>query len=263
MSVWVRAFVAPRMLGLHAVAIVLTAAAVLLGIWQYGAWQHHREDTAAELAHAPAKPLDAVLTSDAPFPGNAVGQPVSFAGAWLPRSTVYVADRDLHGRRGVWAVTPVVVCPSGSGCGTAPAVLVVRGWAPKVADAPAPPTGPVRVTGWLQPGEGSGMGDPNPRDDVLPELRIADALQHVRQDLYGGYVIAQEVSTSSADGGGSTGGGLEAVTPDSLPKPSSFTALRNLLYALEWWGFGGFAVFLWWRWYRDEVSRVTGVPSSA
>jgi surfeit locus 1 family protein len=52
------------------------------------------------------------------------------------------------------------------------------------------------------------------------------------------------------------------VTPDSLPKPSSFTALRNLLYALEWWGFGGFAVFLWWRWYRDEVSRVTGVPSS-
>jgi surfeit locus 1 family protein len=257
-SVWVRAFVAPRMLGLHAVAIVLTTAAVLLGVWQYGAWQHHREDTAAQLAHAPAKPLDAVLTSDAPFPADAVGQPVSFAGAWLPRGTVYVADRVLHGRRGVWAVTPVAVCPSGSGCGTAPAVLVVRGWAPTAADAPPPPTGPVRVTGWLQPGEGSGTDDPNPRDDVLPELRIADALQHVRQDLYGGYVIAQEVSPGST-----RGGALAPVTPDSLPGPSSFTALRNLLYALEWWVFGGFAVFLWWRWYRDEVSRVTGVPSNA
>ena len=57
--------------------------------------------------------------------------------------------------------------------------------------------------------------------------------------------------------------GLSAVTPASLPKPPSFTSLRNLLYALEWWVFAGFAVFVWWRWCRDEVSRVTGVPSSA
>jgi surfeit locus 1 family protein len=255
-SVWVRAFVAPRMLGLHALAIVLTAAAVLLGIWQYGAWAHHREDTASQLANAAARPLDDVLTSDAPYPGDAVGQPVTFSGVWLPRSTVYVADRDLHGRRGVWAVTPVAVCPAGSACAKAPAMLVVRGWVPKVADAPAPPTGPVQVTGWLQPGEGSGLGDLNPHDDVIPEMRIADALQHVDQDLYGGYVIARQVSPGSTDG-------VHPVTPDSLPAPSSFTAVRNLLYAFEWWIFGGFAVFLWWRWYRDEVTRVTGVPSSA
>ena len=65
------------------------------------------------------------------------------------------------------------------------------------------------------------------------------------------------------------------MTPASLPKAETFTALRNLLYAIEWWVFGGFAVFLWWRWCRDElerqrlvmevgdpqVSQVTGVPS--
>jgi hypothetical protein len=28
-----------------------------------------------------------------------------------------------------------------------------------------------------------------------------------------------------------------------------------LLYALEWWVFGGFAVFLWWRWCSDELKR--------
>ena len=47
-------------------------------------------------------------------------------------------------------------------------MLVVRGWTPTVADAPPPPTGPVDVTGWLQPGEGSGVADPDPTDDVIP-----------------------------------------------------------------------------------------------
>jgi cytochrome oxidase assembly protein ShyY1 len=250
---------APRLWGLHALAALATTAAVLLGLWQYDAWGSRRDDQAMSLADAPAKPLSRVMSADDAFPGDAVGQPVELGGRWLPRSTIYVADRVLHGRRGVWAVTPVEVCPDGGGtCPGAPAVLVVRGWAPTVRDAPPPPTGPVRVTGWLQPGEGSGTTDPDPADDVIPELRIADAIQHVDQDLYGGYVIAKVVSTSSTNGGS-----LAPVTPGSLPKAETFTALRNLLYAIEWWVFGGFAVFLWWRWCRDEVARVTQVPSNA
>lgn len=243
------------MVALHVVAVLAVVATVLLGRWQYGAWQHGREDQAAARVDVAPKPLNAVLTSDEPFPGDAVGQPVRVTGRWLPRSTVYVSDRTVDGRRGVWAVTPVAVCGRSTDCRTAPAVLVVRGWAPRVADAPAAPSGAVRLTGWLQPGEGSGAPDPNPSDDVLPELGIADALQHVDQDLYGGFVIAKNIS------GGR--GHLTAVTPSSLPKASATTSLRNLLYALEWWVFGGFAVYAWWRWCRDEVGRVTGVPSSA
>ncbi len=242
------------MLALHALAVFATTATVLLGLWQYGAWQHGREEQTNSLVNVPAKPLDSVLTSDQPFPGTAVGQPVELAGRWLPGSTIYVADRVQSGRRGVWAVTPVAVCGTGSSCRRAPAMLVVRGWAPSVQAAPAAPTGRVRLTGWLQPGEGSGVADPDPTDDVIPEMRVADAIQHVDQDLYGGYVIARSPVAST---------GLSAVTPASLPKPASFTSLRNLLYALEWWVFAGFAVFVWWRWCRDEVSRVTGVPSSA
>lgn len=252
----------PRMLGLHLLTLVALAATVLLGMWQFGVWQHHREDTALSLVHAKPVPLDSVLTSDAPFPAAGVGRPVSFAGTWLPSSTLYVTDRVLHGRRGVWAVTPVAVCAPEEACGKKPAILVVRGWARSVAAAPAPPRGRVRVTGWLQPGEGTGLTDPDPRDDLLPELRIASAIQHVDQDLYGGYVIAKRVSPASATGGGpASGPGLQAVTPASLPQPSSTTALRNLLYALQWWVFTGFAVFLWVRWCRDEVTRVTGVGS--
>ncbi len=261
------------MLVLHVLAVAATTAAVLLGSWQYGAWQSGRQDLAAGRVDAPARPLDQVLAADQPFPADGVGQPVALGGRWLPDATFYVADRALHGRRGVWAVTPVEVCAGGAtSCAGSPAVLVVRGWAATPPRAPRPPVGPVRVTGWLQPGEGSAAGDPDPSDDVLPQLRLADAVQRVDQDLYGGYVIARTVApvpqagvpTGSTSGGSSRGlleAGLSAVTPASLPEPPAFTSVRNLLYALEWWVFGGFAVFLWWRWCRDEVSRVTGVAS--
>jgi len=105
----------------------------------------------------------------------------------------------------------------------------------------------VQVTGWLQPAEGGGVPDQDPRDRVLPQMEVVDAIPHVRQDLYSGYVIAQ----------GTPGGALLPVTPASLPQPSGLTSLRNLAYAFQWWIFGGFAVFLWWRFCADEVNRVT------
>jgi cytochrome oxidase assembly protein ShyY1 len=251
------------MLGLHAVAALALAAAVVLGVWQYDVWGNARADRAAALVHAAPKPLAAVLSPDEAFPGSAVGRPVTLAGRWLPRSTLYVSGRVRDGHRGVWAVTPVAVCRHDASCGRAPAVLVVRGWATSVRDAPAAPSGRVRVTGWLQPGESSDVTDARPGDDVLPELQVAAAVQHVPRDLYGGYVIAGNVvpTRSTARDAGSTA--LQPVRPPTPPKPTVLTALRNLLYAVEWWVFGGFAVYLWWRWCRDEVARVTRVPSNA
>jgi cytochrome oxidase assembly protein ShyY1 len=175
---------------------------------------------------------------------------------------VLVSERRLGGRTGVWAVTPVAVCSAGASCDRAPAMLVVRGWAPTADAVPPPPHGRVELTGWLQPGEGAGVPDPDPRDDVIPEMRIASAIQHVDQDLYGGYVIARDGTPAES---------LRAVTPDSLPRPDVTTRLRNLLYAIEWWVFGGFALFLWARWVRDELDRRpagepepsdAGIPSS-
>ncbi len=237
------------MLALHALGVLAVTAAVLLGLWQYGAWQSHRELQSRDLAGAAPRPLDDVLSADAAFPNDQVGRPVTLAGTWLPRSTVEVTDRALDGRPGRWLVTPVAVCASGP-CERAPAILVVRGWLPVGADRPAPPQGRVEVTGWLQPGEGQGLPDPDPRDDVLPELRIASAIQRVDQDLYGGYVVARDLA-------GPASAGLRPVPPAALPEPTPFTALRNLLYAVEWFVFGGFAVYIWWRWARDELARAT------
>lgn len=233
---------APRLWGAHLLALVLLAAAVALGIWQYGAWQAHRDAKAEDLTHARPVPLDDVIGPDDPFPGTQVGRPVSVAGTWVPDGTVYVSGRQHEGRTGYWVVTPLAV-----GGPRASALPVVRGWVDRPADAPPPPTGRTQLVAWLQPPEGTGDTDPNPNDDVLPQLRIADVIQHVHQDLYGAYGVAQHPEP-----------GLTRAALDQLPQAGAFTGIRNLFYALEWWVFGGFAGFIWWRYVRDVTSEPEG-----
>jgi surfeit locus 1 family protein len=249
-----RALVRPQMLLLHVAAVLAVGAAVWLGLWQYGAWQFHREDQASVIADRPPEPLDAVLGPDEPYRNDAVGQPVEASGAWVPRSTVYVAGKPAGNGvegDGYWQVASLAVCPEGD-CAGASAVPVVLGWTRDVGSGSAAPQGTVELTGWLQPGEGSEV-DEDPSDDVLASLRIPDLLQRSDRDLYAGYVILDEPSSARA--------GLTAVTPDSLPKPPASAGLRNLLYAVQWWVFGAFAVFLWWRWCRDETAP--RLPSEA
>jgi cytochrome oxidase assembly protein ShyY1 len=242
---------APRYWGAHLLALVLTAAAVGLGVWQYDAWQERRAAEAVDLTRAEPLPLDEVMGPDDPFPGNRVGQPVVLDGTWVPGGTVFVSGREQDGRDGYWVVTPLGVPGAGD-----PAIPVVRGWVADVADAPAPPTGRAQLVGWLQPTEGTGEVDDDPSDDVLPQLRTADVIQHVDQDLYGAYaVVADRVAPGDWPvGEAATNDGTgDLVTADlaQLPDAGRFTALRNLLYAIEWWFFGAFAVFVWWRWTQD------------
>ena len=230
--------------------VAAVAAAVLLGLWQLHVWDAARTAEARDLSDARPLALTDVMGGDSPFPGKYLGQPVEFRGEWLGAGTLYVADRDLDGRRGFWVMTPVLVGGS--------AMPVVRGWA-STPDA-AVPSGEVDVVGWLQASEGAGAEDPDPHDDVIPEMRIASIVEHVDADLYSGYVVArasQSSSGSSTTKNDPAFAGLAQVTPDSVPRISTSTSLRNLLYAVQWWVFGGFAVFIWLRWCRDtwELTR--------
>jgi len=232
---------AARYWGAHLLMVAAVAAAVLLGIWQLHVWEAGRASEARDLSDARPLPLSKVMSGDSPFPGQYLGQPVSFRGEWLPEGTLYVADRELDGRRGYWVMTPVQVGDS--------AMPVVRGWSAK-ADAPIP-RGEVAVEGWLQASEGSGATDEDPHDDVIAEMRIASIVEHVEADLYSGYVV-EKASTGSTTVGTA---GLDAVPPDSVPKVSTSTALRNLLYGFQWWVFGVLAIYIWVRWCRDTIEQ--------
>jgi surfeit locus 1 family protein len=249
----VRRLLSAKLIVLHVLGVVATTTAVVLGLWQYDAWQAGRDLAARDLAEVAPVPLDSVLGPDAPFQGRDVGRRVRVSGAWLPDATLLVDRRSQDPAAGIWVVTPVAVCGPTRDCSGEPAILVVRGRVDAAGDVPAPPTGAVGLTGWLQPSEGSGLPDPDPTDEVLPELRVASALQHVGQDLYGGFVIAAVSTGSPTDQEGSTTAGLQPVAPPTMPEPDAFTSLRNLLYAVEWWVFAAFAAFLWWRWVRDEL----------
>ena len=244
-----RRALAPRYWGAHLLMALAVIACALLGRWQLGVWQDHRTDNSEAVTHEEPVPLDDVLGKDAAFPGSGVGRPVVVHGRWDPAHTVYVADRVRDGRTGVWAVTPVVT-HSGS------AVLVVRGWAPDPKAVPAPPTGQASLVGLLQPSEDTGAPAPGQHDDVIPELNVTDLLPRASYDLYGGYVLATDrvvtpgLNVSPTDNGMS---GLEPASAEHLPGADATSGLRNLLYAFQWWVFGAFAVFMWWRWLEEDV----------
>jgi len=237
---------APRYWGVHLLMVAAVVATVLLGRWQYEVWHAHRTDSAEAVTRQDPVPLDDLLGPDAAYPGDALGRPVTVVGTWDPASTVFVSGRERDGSTGYWTVTPVVM-PSGS------ELPVVRGWVSDPGRAPAAPHGPAALVGLLQPPEDSGVPDDDTSDAVLPDLSITDLLQRTDRDLYGGYAIATEraVPGQTATSSGTTG--LAPASVDHLPGADASTGLRNLLYAFQWWVFGAFAIFMWWRWLQEDV----------
>ncbi len=255
---------APRYWAIHLLALVLAGLAGTLGVWQYDAWSTRRALEAADLTQLDPVPLATLMGPDDPFPGTSIGQPVILTGTWVPEGTLYVSGREQDGVAGYWVVTPLAVTGPGD-----PAIPVVRGWVEDPALAPAAPTGPAELVGWLQAPQGTGQADADRSDDVLPQLRIADVIQYVDQDLYGAYAVVADRAAPGewpvgdrATNDGTTG--LAAATLEQLPDAGVFTALRNLLYAIEWWIFGAFALFIWVQYLRDllageEARRVAAV----
>jgi cytochrome oxidase assembly protein ShyY1 len=229
-------------LGAAVVALVLVSAAARLGLWQYDAWQAHRAAEARDLSQVDPVPLDEVLGSDDPFPGQDLGRPVEAVGEWIDGG-FWVADRTFQDEAGFWAVNPLQVGDA--------AVLVVRGWAAEPDDTLLAASGEADVTGWLQAPEGSLVTDDDASDDVFPEIRVADAVQRVDVDLWSAYLVSQEPAP-----------GMEPAELEALPEPSRFTGVRNLLYAFEWWVFGAFAGFIWWRWRRDATTAEVPSPTA-
>jgi surfeit locus 1 family protein len=148
-------------------ALITVAATGRLGLWQLDRARQKTELQAAIDARGALPPLpQAGLARSAAQTEAQLHRPVVLEGRWAADRTVWLENRQMDGRPGFYAVTPLVIGPDGD------AVLVQRGWAPRdlrdrtLLPALPTPAGPVRVEGTIAPpparllefdGAGSGL----------------------------------------------------------------------------------------------------------
>ena len=143
-----------RMLILLA-AVAGVAITAAMGRWQLGRAAQKEAITQARADQAALAVLDG-RTLAALEPGSAAPEPLLYRrlalqGQWLGEHTVYLDNRQMHGRPGFYVLTPLRLQ------GTDAVVLVQRGWVPRhfqdrTALAPIEtPTGEVMVHGRLLP----------------------------------------------------------------------------------------------------------------
>ncbi|MGC5167785.1 SURF1 family protein [Luteimicrobium sp. DT211] len=249
----------PRMIGLLAVLLAFAALCGSLGAWQLDrayargdAAQQKQLDArlAAEEARGP-EGLGNALAPQTTFTGKLVGDLVWVEGTYEPDGQVLVPDRASDGRTGYLVLTPLRVSDDGTSgaswahlSGGAPVVPVVRGWVATPQEAPAAPSGTVKVDGYLQASEattGDGHTLPAGQVDSVSSAQLANRWGG---PIYSGYVVLKD-SDPVPD---------PAVTV--LPRPkvegSGDVNLQSLSYAFQWWLFAVFAVFVWWRIVRDQ-----------
>lgn len=143
----------PRWLGMLLALPALMGLCLVAANWQY---ERHltrasQEEQLSVSEQQPPSDLAAVLSAGQDLTAQERYTSARVVGEYLPQ-TVLIRNRALDERPGMWVVTPLR-----TGDGTL--ILVLRGWIEATRDnarnatAPAPPSGPVTVTGVLQPSE--------------------------------------------------------------------------------------------------------------
>jgi cytochrome oxidase assembly protein ShyY1 len=196
-------------------------------------------------------PLDDIASAGEELPPEVVGRTVTASGVYDPNLQLFVVDRapvvgdDPGADGGYWVLTPLRT-PSGD------LLPVVRGWVDDRTKAPAPPKRTVEVTGQLQRSENSALAPttidaPLQADEVLIVSTAELIGIYPTRDVFDGFLLADPPSP-----------GLQPAAAETAP--SSGWRLLNAGYALQWWFFAGFAVFVWFRWLRDAA--LEGQPTA-
>lgn len=248
MSSTFRTVLKPRWLGLLAVLVVVLVSFTLLGFWQLSV---ARDDAQSQAAYAaprqPVVALTSLLQPHGAFPGDASSRRVSTTGRYDAAHQVVVPQRRLDGVSGSWVVTPFVVDATGA------RIAVVRGF---VADsrggpsaAPAPTTtGDVALVGSVAPGESPSDLSASLPAGQLGSVDLGRLANLWPGDLYNAFLFV--VSETPDATGASASAVIQRVPPP--PVPSGFT-LRNAAYAVQWWVFALFAVYMYVRMVRDDA----------
>ena len=237
----------PRWLGLFAIVVMVVVSFGMLGLWQLNvARDKGRAEQARAAPTRAVADVAAVLRPHGAFPQDGTGRRITATGRYDGSGQVLVTPRLLRGERGFWVVTPLVVRSTGA------RIAVVRGFVTKPADAVAPGGATeVTVSGTLASGE-SPNGDPPNSASALPEGQLATLDLSLLVNRWPGtiynaflFATAEQPDLTSA-----SAPGVQRVPPP--PLPGGGLSWRNGAYALQWWIFALFALYMWWRMVRDD-----------
>jgi surfeit locus 1 family protein len=220
-----------RQLLILTAGLLLAAGMIFMGIWQFDVYRAQGEAAAARRAAEPAVELGHVARAGAAA-RDGYGRSVRFTGTYLaqPQELVPIADRPGMLR---------VVTPLRQADGSV--VAVVRGLirdAGGDSELPLPPAGSVTQTGILLPSEQSS----GPTGE---SLRLPVLAQHWPGPLIDGFVILSAADAQA-----------QSLEPAPANLPEARGRLRNGAYALQWWVFAAFTVFMAIRMARDTARRV-------
>ena len=225
--------------GVAALTLAIVVVCGGLGWWQ---WTRAQEK-AITVAPQPSVPIAEVL-QPASSAGTAVGRQVSVAGTWADEPAVLVPERSVDGEEAVLLVRALIVDADATGTGEEGTLAVIVGWRP--ADQPMGPdegSAHVVINGYLRSPEeatvaSGGENEPIPGTVWSDTISPAELAQSWPPPLYSAVFASFD--------------GSESWAPLPPPPPEQHLNVRSLLYALEWWVFGAFAVFVAVRWMRDN-----------
>jgi cytochrome oxidase assembly protein ShyY1 len=121
-------------------------------------------------------------------------------------------------------------------------VLVDRGWlatdnTDTEFDVPAPPSGSVTVTGWLQPDSGAEAAATTPTDGQVRAISSAGFAPELPYSVTGGHLLLlEEIPAPSV--------------PLAAPEPPDLGQGPHFFYGLQWFFFAALAVvgYVWFAW---------------
>jgi cytochrome oxidase assembly protein ShyY1 len=246
----------PRWIAALVFALAISWVFVLLSQWQFSRSTQTPEAPIA--ATETVRPLTEVLQPGTPITQSAEDQLVTATGSYDSARQVLVQGRLQDGKSGYWVVDAFVVdgAPTISGAaGSGPTIIpVARGWMEHPDQVPAPPAGNLTLNGRLIPSEA-----PNPKPKLpagqVAALSTAQLVNIWDVSSYPGFIVADRELAGSVDvSPHAVPGPLQGINVGAQPETTGFNWL-NIFYAVEWFVFAGFAVFLWWRLVADDYRR--------
>ncbi|MGC4111860.1 MAG: SURF1 family protein [Nocardioides sp.] len=205
-------------------------ACLLLGRWQWHRLESRRAGNTIIQTNESAspRPVDEVLKRGVDPPGTDQYAVVSATGTYEPSQTVVIRYQTRDGNPGVDVVVPLMTS-------TGTALLVDRGWfqtsnegGTDASQVPAPPSGTVRVTGWVRQDAGGSSTDVV--DASARSISSAKIGPAIGVPVYGGFV--QLLTESPA-----------AATPLTKADAPGLGDGPHFFYALQWWFFGILGLF--------------------